>query len=348
MLQFLANFKKYFGPFRLFESHAFMILLSLYLSFFLSFIGIKKFSKYLPKDRGRSYAEQSANAVGKPTGAGIIFIIVFVIVSFLVAPMTLELALIVILVLLTMLSGYLDDISKKPWNEYKKGIIDLILSLLAVLILSHFSETTIWIPFTKDLIYIPKIWYIIGGTLLIWISINSTNCSDGVDGLSGALVTICLVTLGLFLYLILGHIKISSYLLLKHIPEGAKWAIVDFAMVGSLLAYLWFNAYPSQVLMGDAGSRALGFFMGVLVLKTGNPFLYLMVSTVLLANGGTGLVKVAFLRFLKIKIFHNTKFPLHDHVRSAKNWSNTQVLVKFVIIQMLITLGFLGLILKIR
>jgi phospho-N-acetylmuramoyl-pentapeptide-transferase len=73
-----------------------------------------------------------------------------------------------------------------------------------------------------------------------------------------------------------------------------------------------------------------------------------MVSTVLLVNGGTGLVKVAFLRFLKIKIFHNTKFPLHDHVRSAKNWSNTQVLVKFVIIQMLITLGFLGLILKIR
>ncbi len=144
----------------------------------------------MPTDRGRDYAEQSANAVGKPTDAGFIFIIVFVIVSFLVASMTLELALTVILALLTMLSGYLDDTSKKPWNEYKKRIIDLILSLLAVLILSHFSETTICIPFTKNLIYIPKVWCVIGGTLLIRILIYSTNCSDGVDGLSGALVTI--------------------------------------------------------------------------------------------------------------------------------------------------------------
>lgn len=348
MLQLLARLKTYFGPFRLFESHSFMILLSLYLSFLFSFLAIPKFSKYLPHDRGREFAHDSTKAKGKPTGAGIIFVIIFVLVSFLVAPMNWELAIIVILTLLTMLTGYLDDVSEKPWSEYKKGLLDLILAFAAAFVISYFSSTKIWLPFTKQIILVPKLWYIIGATILIWISINTTNCSDGVDGLSGALVMFCLVTLGIFLYLIIGHSKISAYLLLPHLKEGAKWAVVDFAMVGSLMAYLWFNAYPSTVLMGDAGSRALGFFIGALVLKTGNPFLYLIVSTVLLVNGGTGLIKVAFLRFLKIKIFHNTRFPLHDHVRTTRNWSNTQVMVKFIIIQLLITLGFFGLILKIR
>ncbi len=348
MLQILARFKSYFGPLRLFESHSFMILISLYLSFVLTFIFIPKFSKYLPVDRGRNFAHDATKAKGKPTGAGIIFIIVFVIISFLVAPMNWELAIVVILTLLTMLTGYLDDISEKPWSEYKKGILDLILALAAAFVISHFSSTRIWLPFTKQIIEIPKLWYIIGATLLIWISINTTNCSDGVDGLSGALVMFCLITLGIFLYLIIGHYKISAYLLLPHLKEGAKWAVVVFAMTGALMAYLWYNAYPSTILMGDAGSRALGFFIGAIVLKTGNPFLYLIVSTVLLVNGGTGLIKVAFMRFLKIKIFHNTRFPLHDHVRTTRNWSNTQVMVKFIVIQLLITLGFFGLILKIR
>ncbi len=100
--------------------------------------------------------------------------------------------------------------------------------------------------------------------------------------------------------------------------------------------------------MGDAGSRALGFIIGVMVMNTGNPFTIIVVSTVMLVNGGGGLVKVALLRFFKIRIFHNIRFPLHDHFRKERQWSNTQVLVRFALIQILVSIVLFGLFMKVR
>ena len=137
-------------------------------------------------------------------------------------------------------------------------------------------------------------------------------------------------------------------ILVPHMRDGAQWGIMTFTLSGCLMAYLWYNAYPSRVLMGDAGSRALGFFLGVAVMVSGNPFLLIMTSTMILVNGGTGLVKVALLRFFKIRIFSNVQFPLHDHMRKKRNWSPTQVLIKFTIMQILISLATIGIFFKIR
>jgi phospho-N-acetylmuramoyl-pentapeptide-transferase len=100
--------------------------------------------------------------------------------------------------------------------------------------------------------------------------------------------------------------------------------------------------------MGDAGSRALGFFLGVCVIITRNPLIFIATSTIMLFNGGTGLLKVALLRFFKIKIFENVRFPLHDHMRKNHGWSPTQVLVKFMIMQVLITVATIGIFFKLR
>jgi len=121
-----------------------------------------------------------------------------------------------------------------------------------------------------------------------------------------------------------------------------------FALAGVLMGYLWHNAFPSKCLMGDAGSRALGFFIGVAVMVSGNPFLILATSFIIFINGGMGLIKVFLLRFFKIKIFENIRFPLHDHMRKNHGWSPTQVLIKFMIAQMLITSALIGLLFKIR
>lgn len=154
--------------------------------------------------------------------------------------------------------------------------------------------------------------------------------------------------MGTIFYFILGHTDIAKYLLVPHLEEGAKWAVMTFALAGVLTGYLWHNAYPSHVLMGDAGSRALGFFIGVLILLSGNPLMCLATSTVIFLNGGMGLVKVALLRFFKIKIFPNVRFPLHDHMRKNRGWSATQVLLKFMIMQLLITVAVIGLFFKVR
>ena len=341
--------EKYFGPFRLLTSHLFLGGLSVVLCWLVTFLLLPRLAvRYLPRDRGRAHAVQSAVAQGKPTGAGVIFMSIFTIIEILVLPPSWQALATIVLTFLAMLSGWFDDRAVNSWSEYKKGLIDVFLALAASLVLCEGRSTEIWLPFTKMTMTIPPWLFVIGGMVLIWTAINSTNCTDGVDGLSGTLTAVAFTSLGGLLYFVLGHKEISSYLLLPHYPDGAIWGIMAFSLVGTIMGYLWYNANPSSLLMGDAGSRALGFLLGVFVIKTGNPFTIFIVSAVLLINGGTGLVKVALLRFFKIAIFRTIRFPLHDHVRHNKGWSNTQVLVRFALIQVMMTMVMLVLLIKVR
>jgi phospho-N-acetylmuramoyl-pentapeptide-transferase len=147
---------------------------------------------------------------------------------------------------------------------------------------------------------------------------------------------------------IVGHVAISNYLLVPHYEQAADWAIMAFVLTGCLAGYLWHNSYPSAVRMGDAGSRPIGLMLGVLVLACGKPFLILVVAFMVLVNGATGMVKVALLRFFKIGIFRQIRYPLHDHVRHNMGWSNTQVLVRFMLLQAVGTPILLVLLLKVR
>jgi phospho-N-acetylmuramoyl-pentapeptide-transferase len=349
MLPWLGSWlAPFWGPFRLLQSHGFLIVVGLYVGFAATIWLLPKAFAWLPRDRGKSLVPQGEAARGKPTGGGVVFISLFAVVSLLLVPFGGPQVWVAVLTVLVMVTGYVDDRSTREWGEYLKAAMDFVLALAASWVLTLNGPVQIWLPFTPELFVMPAWSFIPLSTVLIWTSINCTNCSDGVDGLSGTLVLVALVTLGGIFYFVLGNVRVAHYLLLPHLEQGAEWAGLAFTLVGCLAAYLWYNAYPSRVLMGDAGSRALGFFVGVLVMASGNPFLIVMIGTVLLANGGTGLVKVALLRFLKIRILHNTRFPLHDHVRQRRQWSNTQVLLKFTIVQVLITIGLLGVFLKIR
>ena len=93
--------------------------------------------------------------------------------------------------------------------------------------------------------------------------------------------------------------------------------------------------------MGDAGSRAIGFFIAICALKTKSPLLYIPAAIIIIVDGGIGLVKIFLLRFLKIKILKNTRTPLHDHARKNKSWSDTQVVFRFAIIQLVVSVALL-------
>ena len=218
-----------------------------------------------------------------------------------------------------MLSGYLDDAAKNPWSDYKKGAIDLALSLLTMWNFINYNSTTVQFGIYEWEIPVPL--YFVLGVILLWVSINVTNCSDGVDGLCAS---ICCVTLTSFAVLF---------------PESlGKYGGSCLIFVAVLLAYLCFNSKPSSMLMGDAGSRALGFYIAVIAMKTGHPFIFLLLAAVLIVDGGIGLVKIFLLRFLKIAILKNTRTPLHDHARKGKGWSDTQVVFRFAIIQILVVM----------
>ena len=125
---------------------------------------------------------------------------------------------------------------------------------------------------------------------------------------------------------------------------------------GSIGGYLWFNAEPSKVLMGDAGSRFLGILVATACLMTGNPFLVLALSPVVLVNGGGGLAKLVLLRFFKAigrdisqdNVIRKIRFPLHDHCKKNLGWSNAQVLMRFILLQLATMPILLVLLIKIR
>lgn len=349
--------QQFWGPARLLTSNAVLIGIVLFAGYFLAYKLIPVFYDKLPHDRGREFTlkDNAEAAKGKPTGAGVVFITIFVVLCFLIVPMSWTRAAIILLTWCTMITGFLDDRSVTSWGEYLKGALDLIISVGTSLILYYGLKSLspdglvrFWLPFVSNQIVVNPIVYVIICSIMLWVSINTTNCTDGVDGLSSSLVLLALITLGIVFYFILGHVEIADYLLVPHFAAGANWAMMVFTMAGVVMGYLWLNAFPSHCLMGDAGSRALGFFIGVCVMISGNPFLFLATSSIIFVNGGMGLIKVFLLRFFKIKVFENIRFPLHDHMRKNRGWSPTQVLVKFVILQILITIVLIGIFFKIR
>jgi phospho-N-acetylmuramoyl-pentapeptide-transferase len=337
----------FFGPFRLFTSYLFLIGLGVLIAAITTWYLLPRFWHLLPRDQGRTHAIGARQSVGKPVGAGIFFIPLFVFACLLVMPFRWYTLEILGCLLLAALEGYLDD-RNGGWSEYRLAFIDLGIALLGALSVCRLGDFTLWLPLFKTPVTVSPWLFVPLATGLIWISINATNCTDGVDGLSGSLSLLAFIYLGSLLYGIVGHQDISQYLLVPHYPDGAQWAMLAFIMSGCLVGYLWHNALPSTVLMGDAGSRPIGFLLGVLILSSGNPFLIFVVAGIVLLNGATGLLKVALLRFFKIGIFKQVRYPLHDHVRQQLGWSNTQVLVRFMLLQAVFTPLLLLLLLKVR
>lgn len=376
MFPFLApSLTRIWGPFRLLESYLVLIGAGAALAALLTWWVLPRLWDLLPEDPGRVDAVQGEGAKGKPTGAGIICVSLLMPVLLLVLPVSLPLWEIVACLWLVMITGYLDDRSELPWGEYRKGLLDLVVAGMTSLAICQGKAMTIWLPFYKDELIVSPWVYVPAAAVILWVMINATNCSDGVDGLAGSLTLLSLFYLGGFLYLVVGHRDFAAYLLLPHNPDGAKWAVLVFASAGTLVGYLWHNASPSAVLMGDAGSRFFGLLVGVAVLASGNPLLVLVVAPVALVNGGTGLVKVVLLRvfrklgfdtrspaqtqngdsavdmnetYIFVKLLHRYRFPLHDHCRKELHWSNAQVLMRFLLLQTLLTPILLGVFVKVR
>lgn len=295
------------------------IVIAAIAAFAVCFILLKLKLPFLPKDKGRAFAVNGEVSKGKIRGVGLIMISVFVLCSVFLLPIHKEFIIYDILIFLEMLSGYLDDASDKPWSDYKKGLIDFIICVLISVVFVHYNSTAILI-FNYE-IYVPPVLFVVLSTIFLWIGINVTNCSDGVDGLCGSLSIISLLSISLIFFNQIGE----------------QYVIYSFIMVGILAAYLCFNISPSSQLMGDAGSRPLGILIVLLILKSSHPFSYLLLSAVLLIDGIAGLIKIFLKRFFKIEVLKNVRTPIHDEMRKNHGWSDTQVLARFCIIQLLIS-----------
>ena len=292
-------------------------------AFALTAFLIRFFGKRLPKDQGRKFAVEGTLSEGKGRGAGIIFVCVFAAVTCLFSLQTLESCIYLLFVLFAMITGFMDDASEKAWKDYKKAVYDLLTAVGITVVFILENGTGINMALLGIKTELPVWLFALISIVLIWGSINVTNCTDGVDGLSATL----------------GITTLLSFTIYDSVSGGAyRDGYMMLVFCACLMGYLLFNAHPSTILMGDAGSRAMGTVIAIAALKSGDPFIWFFFGFVFIMDGGLGLVKLFLARFLKIRILKNTRTPLHDHVRKNLNWSNTQTVFRFNIIQALISI----------
>ena len=359
MLYYLAGYlKELWGPLRLFQSHTLLLAGGTFFAAAAIALFLPKLWDRLPRDRGKAICGDvgGMKSAGKPTGAGLPVTLLSLPVVLLFAPLAPWDWLTVATLYAAMLSGYLDDCAAVPWGELKKGLVDAAVALLAAYFIAKGHSTLVWLPFVKGMWTVPMWIYVPAAAALLWFTMNATNCSDGVDGLAGSLAVIALVMLAVLLYVVIGYRPVAHYFLLPCNPEAARWAILAMIVAGAFGGYLWFNAEPSKILMGDAGSRFLGILVGAAVLVAGNPFLILALSPVVLVNGGGGLAKLVLLRLAKRlgfeigddSVIRKTRFPLHDHCKKNLKWTDAQVLMRFVLLQLVVMPTLLILLIKVR
>lgn len=223
MLHWLGTWlREIYGPFRLLTSRAFLMGLGTGLTAIGTWWLLPKLWKRLPRDRGREHAVAAVASVGKPVGAGLIFTTTFVAVSLLVIPPNVRILELLAVTLLAAVEGFLDDRTPGGWPEYRIAVADAVVSVLGAAVLCQFAPVTIWLPVLTEPITLPAWIYLPVAACEIWLSINATNCTDGVDGLSGSLLLLALFYLGIILYTIIGHTEVARYLRVPYSPQ-ASW-----------------------------------------------------------------------------------------------------------------------------
>ncbi|MDI1257942.1 phospho-N-acetylmuramoyl-pentapeptide-transferase [Aquabacterium sp.] len=197
------------------------------------------------------------------------------------------------------------------------------------------------VPFFKTVSYPLGVWgFIVLSYIVIVGTSNAVNLTDGLDGLAIMPVVMVGSVMGIFCY-VTGNAVFSKYLLLPHIPGAGELLIFCAAMAGAGLAFLWFNAYPAEVFMGDVGALALGGALGTIAVIVRQEIVLALMGGVFVLEALSVMVQVGYFKYTKKKFGEGRRIflmaPLHHHFEKS-GWKETQVVVRFWIITMLLCL----------
>jgi len=171
-------------------------------------------------------------------------------------------------------------------------------------------------------------------------SSNAVNLTDGLDGLAIMPTVLVASALAIFAY-VAGHLEFAKYLGVPHIPGAGELAVFCAAIAGAGLAFLWFNAYPAEVFMGDVGALALGAALGVVAVIVRQELVLFIMGGVFVVEAVSVMLQVSYFKYTKKKFGEGRRIflmaPLHHHYEQ-KGWKETQVVVRFWIITMLLVL----------
>jgi phospho-N-acetylmuramoyl-pentapeptide-transferase len=247
--------------------------------------------------------------------------------------------------------GWVDDYRKvvhRNPNGLSAGAKMFWQSLIALAVAAYLwhsanlpAHTELIVPFFKTLVFpLSVVPFIVLTYLVIVGSSNAVNLTDGLDGLAIMPTVLISSALAVFSY-VAGHAVFAKYLGVPHIPGAGELAVFCAAIAGAGLAFLWFNAYPAEVFMGDVGALALGAALGVVAVIVRQELVLFIMGGVFVVEAVSVMLQVSYFKYTKKRYGEGKRIflmaPLHHHYEQ-KGWKETQVVVRFWIITMLLVL----------
>ena len=240
--------------------------------------------------------------------------------------------------------GFLDDYDKVAKRSHKgvsgkvRLLFEFIVAGLAAWIIIGETGTNLYVPFLSDR-YIPlgPFYYVFAATVIVGFG-NAVNLTDGLDGLATMPVVIAA---GAFLFscYLVGRVDYSAYLGIPHVPGAGELAIMCAAIMGAGLAFLWFNAPPAAVFMGDTGSLALGGALGAIAVAANHELVLLIVGGLFVVETASVIIQVFWFKRTGRRIFRMA--PIHHHFEQL-GWSEATVVIRFWIVSIVLALAGLA------
>ena len=357
LYQILYPLREVFSPLNIFQYITFRsasaAILALLISFIFGPLILRKLNQLQIKEEIRDHGPDShKKKKGTPTMGGLIILTAIIIPTLLLADLTNPFIEILLMSTIWMgLIGFIDDYLKSV-KKLKKGLIARYKLtgqiLLGLIITLWIYNTPAWdnirtvtsVPFLKDsiidfgLLYPLMILFVVSGTS------NAVNLTDGLDGLATGVLAISFSVFAVIAY-ISGRVEFSDYLNIIYLPGAGELTIFSAACVGACLGYLWFNAAPAQIFMGDVGSLSTGAALGTLAILLKKEFLLVIIGGVFVAETISVILQVSYFRYTKKKYGEPKKLflmaPIHHHFE-LKGWPESRIVIRFWIIGLLLAL----------
>lgn len=347
----LYPLKEYFFAFNVFRYITFRAAYAMVTALVISFVFGPRLIRWLTRlqigQRIRKEAPKNhTKKEGTPTMGGVLIIAAVVIPVLLWANLENPfIQLVLVVTVWTGLIGFWDDYLSviKKRNKGLVGRYKLLWQLIFGAALGFFlymnpivqeGVTKTAIPFFKDLyidwgvLYIPFVMLVVTGTS------NAVNLTDGLDGLAAGVAAFCFFAFAVLAYLS-GHSVFADYLNILYLDGSGELTVYCMAVVGAALGFLWFNAHPAQIFMGDTGSLALGGALGTIAVLLKRELLLVIIGGIFVAEALSVILQVASFRIRGKRVFRMA--PLHHHFE-IKGWPEGKVVVRFWIIAVLLAL----------
>ena len=242
------------------------------------------------------------------------------------------------------LIGLYDDYLKVTKQSHRgfsgkaRLALEFAIAGLAVTFMIVFGSeelhTTIALPFFKDAAIELDYFYILFGAFVIVGAGNAVNLTDGLDGLAIVPVMIAAASFGLIAYLV-GRVDFTQYLQINHVPGTGELSVLIGALIGAGLGFLWFNAPPAAIFMGDTGSLALGGLLGTIAVATKHEIVLAIIGGIFVMEALSVIIQVASFKMTGKRVFRMA--PIHHHFEKL-GWTEPQVVIRFWIVAVVLAL----------